>query len=109
MGLTDFSCLRGHRFLAFAPAARLLHPDPGGPRTRSMKQTLATLALVAAATLAAAAAPNHMAGHMTGHMTGHRPAMKALIPAKRPAKKHAMMRPSKANAMKPGSMATHRP
>ena len=56
-----------------------------------MKYVLATLALAAAATLAAAAAPNHMAGHM------------------KPAKKPAMKMLSKAKVMKPAGMATHRP
>jgi hypothetical protein len=77
-----------------------------GSRTGGMKQALFTLALVAAATLGAAAAPNHM----TNHMASPKPAMmKVAKPAMKSSKKPGMMKSSKPSAMKPRTMATHRP
>jgi hypothetical protein len=77
-----------------------------------MKYALVTLALVAAATIAAVAAPDHMTGHMAGHPKGHMArstsAMKTLRPAMMThgsAKKPSTMTSTK----KPSPMATHKP
>lgn len=67
-----------------------------------MKYAVMTLALVAAATLSAGAAPNHMAASAMAHpMKTHRPAMATLHPAKKP--------PMKTPAKRPSPMATRNP
>ncbi len=75
-----------------------------------MKNALLTLALVAATTLAASAAPSTPSQHMArSHMA--KPVMKAaskMKPATEPSKmkpSHAMMK----STMKPYAMTTHKP